>query len=162
MLNLGPDSMQAITVLNSQNIFLWPEQTTRIQMPSDISSLHSDQLSELFTNLTAWTNYVAGQLAAAQVDERSLEKRRDMLEAKLFVHKEGNKVKGDTVASLKANIASDPQIQDLEEKLLQAYAYRKMLEVVYSNFERDSALVSREITRRSSDGRFLRKEKYSV
>ena len=162
MLKLGPDSSNAISVLNSQNIFLWPEQQSKVPMPSDISTLHSDQLSELFTNLTAWTNYIAGQLAAAQVDEKGIEKRRDMLEAELFVRKGGNKDKGDTVALIRAQIACDPKIVELEERLLESYAYRKMLEVVYSNFERDTSLVSREITRRTSDGRTLRKDKYTA
>lgn len=162
MLKLGPDSSNAISVLNSQNIFLWPEQQSKVPMPSDISTLHSDQLSELFTNLTAWTNYIAGQLAAAQVDEKGIEKRRDMLEAELFVRKGGNKDKGDTVALIRAQIACDPKIVELEERLLEYYAYRKMLEVVYSNFERDTSLVSREITRRTSDGRTLRKDKYTA
>jgi hypothetical protein len=162
MLNLGPDSMQAVSILNDQGIALWPEQDIRIQMPKDISSLHTDQLSELFSNLTAWVNYTAGQLAAAQVDERSLEKRRDLLEAKLFVHKDMHKTKGDSVTLIKAQILNDPKIVELEEQLLQVYAYRKMLEVVYNNFERDIALVSREITRRSADSRSFRKDKYIV
>jgi hypothetical protein len=49
---------------------------------------------------------------------------------------------------------------ELEEEFLNAYAYRKMLEVVSNNFERDVALVSREITRRTSDMRAIRKDKY--
>jgi hypothetical protein len=117
-------------------------------------------LRELFTKLTAWSNYVAGQLAASQDDERYIEKQKDMLEAKLFLSKDNSKVKGERVTLIKAQVNSDPRIVELEEEFLNAYAYRKMLEVVSNNFERDVALVSREITRRTSDMRAIRKDKY--
>jgi hypothetical protein len=51
---------------------------------------------------------------------------------------------------------------DLENQLTHAYAYRKMVEVVANNFERDVALVSREITRRTNDFRATRKDKLST
>jgi hypothetical protein len=131
-------------------------------MPKDISVLDSDELSELFTKLTAWSNYVAGQYAAAQVDEKYIEKQKDMLEARLFLAKDNSKVKGERVTLIKAQVNSDPKIMELEESYMKAYAYRKMLEVITNNFERDVALVSREITRRTNDIRAVRKDKYSL
>lgn len=162
MLNLGPASQKAVDTMKAQNISMWPEQAKQPTMPKDISVLDSDELSELFTKLTAWSNYVAGQLAASQVDERYIEKQKDMLEAKLFLSKDNSKVKGERVTLIKAQVNSDPRIVELEEDYLNAYAYRKMLEVVSNNFERDVALVSREITRRTSDMRAIRKDKYSL
>jgi hypothetical protein len=131
-------------------------------MPKDISLLESDELSALFTRLTAWSNFVAGQLAASQVDEKVLEKRRDMLEAKLLIMKDTSKVKGERVTMMKAQVMADPNFIDVEERYMNAYAYRKMLEVVYNNFERDVALVSREITRRTNDVRTGRKDKFNT
>jgi hypothetical protein len=131
-------------------------------MPKDISLLESDELSALFTRLTAWSNFVAGQLAASQVDEKVLEKRRDMLEAKLLIMKDTSKVKGERVTMMKAQVMADPDFMAIEERYMNAYAYRKMLEVVYNNFERDVALVSREITRRTNDVRTGRKDKYGT
>jgi hypothetical protein len=131
-------------------------------MPKDISLLESDELSALFTRLTAWSNFVAGQLAASQVDEKVLEKRRDMLEAKLLIMKDTSKVKGERVTMMKAQVMADPDFIDVEERYMNAYAYRKMLEVVYNNFERDVALVSREITRRTNDVRTGRKDKFNT
>jgi hypothetical protein len=124
--------------------------------------LESDELSALFTRLTAWSNFVAGQLAASQVDEKVLEKRRDMLEAKLLIMKDTSKVKGERVTMMKAQVMADPDFIDVEERYMNAYAYRKMLEVVYNNFERDVALVSREITRRTNDVRTGRKDKFNT
>ena len=162
MLNLGDASKGAVEQLKAQNINLWPEQSKQPLMPNDISIVGSDELSELFTQLTAWSNYVAGQLAASQIDEKTLEKRKDLLEAKLFLAKDTAKVKGERVTLIKAQVLADERYMELEEQLLKAYAYRKMVEVIYNNFERDIALVSREITRRQNDVRANRKDKWAI
>jgi len=159
MLNLGPMSDLAVKKMAEQNINMWPDQSNQPKMPRDISVLDSDELSGLFTQLTAWSNYVAGQLAAAQVDEHVLNKKKDSLEAQLFLAKDNSKVKGERVTLIKAQVAADPKIQDLENQLTLTYAYRKMVEVVANNFERDVALVSREITRRTNDIRMSRKDR---
>lgn len=159
MLNLGPMSSLAVQEMAKQNINMWPEQAVQPVMPKDISILDSDELSALFTQLTAWSNFVAGQLAAAQVDEHVLNKKKDSLEAKLFLDKDNSKVKGERVTLIKAQVAADSRIEDLDNQLTHAYAYRKMVEVVANNFERDVALVSREITRRTNDIRMSRKDR---
>jgi hypothetical protein len=159
MLNLGPISDLAVKKMAEQNILMWPDQSEQPKMPRDISILDSDELSALFTQLTAWSNYVAGQLAAAQVDEHVLNKKKDSLEARLFLDKDNSKVKGERVTLIKAQVAADPKVEDLENQLTHAYAYRKMVEVVANNFERDVALVSREITRRTNDIRMSRKDR---
>lgn len=152
----------AVKKMAEQNIKMWPSQSDQPKMPKDISLLDSDELSSLFTQLTAWSNYVAGQLAAAQVDEHVLNKKKDSLEAKLFLDKDNSKVKGERVTLIKAQVAADSRIEDLENQLTHAYAYRKMVEVVANNFERDVALVSREITRRTNDIRMSRKDRLST
>jgi hypothetical protein len=149
----------AVKKMADQNINMWPDQSEQPKMPRDISMLDSDELSFLFTQLTAWSNFVAGQLAAAQVDEHVLNKKKDSLEAKLFLDKDNSKVKGERVTLIKAQVAADPKVEDLENQLTHAYAYRKMVEVVANNFERDVALVSREITRRTNDIRMSRKDR---
>ena len=152
----------AVKKMADQNINMWPDQSDQPKMPKDISLLDSDELSSLFTQLTAWSNYVAGQLAAAQVDEHVLNKKKDSLEARLFLDKDNSKVKGERVTLIKAQVAADSRVEDLENQLTHAYAYRKMVEVVANNFERDVALVSREITRRTNDIRMSRKDRLST
>ena len=115
MLNLGPVSKEAVRKMADQNINMWPDQSEQPKMPKDISVLDSDELSQLFTQLTAWSNYVAGQLAAAQVDEHVLNKKKDSLEAKLFLDKDNSKVKGERVTLIKAQVAADQRIMDLED-----------------------------------------------
>jgi hypothetical protein len=127
-------------------------------LPSDITALSSEQLGEKFTILTAWADYAATQLAVAQIEERSAQRKLDLLENTLLVRKMGTAVKGERITLVKAQIATDQDVLDLAQDYEDKYAYRKLVEMMLSNYERDIALVSRELTRRSNDLRSTRKE----
>jgi len=129
-----------------------------VKLPPDVTVLSSGQLAEMFTILTGWADYIATQLANAQIQERTLEKKLDRKVASLLVEKMGAKEKGDRVTLVKAQISMDKEVQDLEDKHHQSYVQRKAWEVMLQNQERDTTLVSREITRRTSDQRSFRKD----
>lgn len=129
-----------------------------VKLPPDITALSSEQLAEMFTVLTGWADYIATRLAEAQIKEKELEKSVDRKIASLTVEKMGTATKADKVTLIKAQIALDPELQDLEETHHQSYAQRKAWEVMLNNQERDITLVSREITRRTSDQRAMRKD----
>jgi hypothetical protein len=129
-----------------------------VKLPPDITVLSSEQLAEMFTILTGWADYIATQLANAQIQERTLEKKLDRKVASLLVEKMGAKEKGDRVTLVKAQISMDEEVQDLEDRHHQSYVQRKAWEVMLQNQERDTTLVSREITRRTSDQRSFRKD----
>lgn len=128
------------------------------QLPEDITMLSSEQLAETFTRLTAWADYIASELAQAQIKERSLEKQIKFKENTLLVERMGSAPKGQRITLIQAEISLDPQLRDIVQKHEEAYAYRKMVEVLLSNHERDLSLVSREITRRTNDQRANRKD----
>lgn len=128
------------------------------QLPHDITTLSSEQLGETFTVLTAWADYASSQLAIAQIEERSALNRLNLLENRLLVSKMGSAVKGERVTLVKAQIAIDDDILELSQAYEDKYAYRKLVEMMLSNYERDISLVSRELTRRSNDLRSTRKE----
>lgn len=130
----------------------------QIQLPADITSLASEELGELFTKLTAWTDYIASQLVYAQIEERSAMKKKDFLENKLLYERMGSQARGERVTAIKAEISQNPDLLSLDNDYEEKYAYRKLVEMLLNNHERDLALVSREITRRSNDQRSLRKE----
>ena len=123
------------------------------KLPQDITLLSSEQLAEMFTILTVWADFIATKLADAQVQEKGLEKAVDRKTAALTVEHMGNATKADKVTLIKAQIALDPELQKLEDEHYKAYATRKAWEVMLNNQERDIMLVSREITRRTSDKR---------
>lgn len=130
----------------------------QVQLPHDITNLSSEQLAETFTKLTGWADYIASELAFALITERSYQKELDFLENSLLVSRMGSQAKGERITLLKAQISLDPDLRELSRKHEEAYAYRKLVEMLLSNHERDLALVSREITRRANDQRAVRKD----
>ena len=123
-----------------------------VTLPPDITTLSSEQLAEMFTILTGWADYTASQLAQAQIAERTAQRKLDLKVNRLTVEKMGSATKGDKVTLIRAQIAIDEEVIELEEDLEEKYAYRKMVEMMLSNQERDITLVSREITRRTAGG----------
>lgn len=118
-------------------------------LPPDITALSSEQLAEMFTILTGWADYMASQLVQAQLAERDCLRRAELAESKALVRLTTGAPKGTTVTLIKAQIDTDPEILDLRDKYEEKYAYRKILEMMLNNQERDITLVSREISRRS-------------
>ena len=125
----------------------------QVVLPPDITVVSSEELGGLFTRLTAWTDYITSQLVMAQLDERSAQKTLDYNENMMLVRRMGAQVKGERVTTVKAQIAVDDKIVDLGNIYEEKYAYRKLVEMLKENHERDLQLVSREITRRSSNYR---------
>ena len=130
----------------------------QVTLPEDITDISSENLGGLFTKLTAWTDYIASQLALAQLEERTALRKKDILETKLLVQRTGNQVKGERITALKAEVSVNPDVLALDNAYEEKYAYRKLVEMLLGNHERDLQLVSREITRRSNDQRATRKE----
>lgn len=127
-------------------------------IPADITALSSEQIAETFSMITAWADYAASELAGAQISERSAQKQLELAENRLLVERMGSAVKGERITLVKAQISLDPTVQELSRKYEEAYAYRKLVDMLLSNYERDLALVSREITRRANDQRANRKD----
>lgn len=169
MLKLGVAAKKAVEEILNQGLVIAPTQSVYPVPQSDLTLLDSEELSRLFSQLTAWTNYVATQLSAAQIDERCAEKQLETETAKRMILQptsietvdEKGKVKRTKipVSSLKSNVTSSVEIEKLSKEVEVLYAYRKMIEVMFSNLERDSNLISRELTRRASDFRANRQDK---
>ena len=120
-------------------------------LPPDITALTSDQLAEMFTILTGWADYMSSQLAQAQIAEKKATRAVEYAESMALITKTQEAPKGVTVTLIKAQIDTDPEINKLRDEYDEKYAYRKLLEMLLSNQERDITLVSREITRRTSE-----------
>ena len=150
--------MSEIDLIMKRGLALPKPQYEQATLPPDITALSSEQLAEMFTILTGWADYLASQLVQAQLSERDAQRALDMAENKLLILKMGAASKGSTVSLAKAQIATDPEIIQLGDTYEERYAYRKILEMMLSNQERDITLISREITRRTNEskgGRFI-------
>lgn len=127
-------------------------------IPADITLLSSEQLAETFSMITAWADFAASELATAHLAERAAQQKMELQENRLLVERMGSAVKGERITLVKAQISLDPEVRQLSTKYEEAYAYRKLVDMLLSNYERDLALVSREITRRANDQRANRKD----
>jgi hypothetical protein len=145
--------MGALDRFGEWNLHFNKPDTEQVTLPSDITDVTSENLGELFTRLTAWTDYIASQLAVAQLEERAAQKKLEFLENTLLVKRMGAHIKGERVTTVKAEIAIHQDVVDLSNEYEEKYAYRKLVEMLLNNHERDLSLVSREITRRSNENR---------
>jgi len=163
-LKLGAASAEAVRFLSDQGIELWSKPKHEIPyIPKDLTALDDDSLMLLFSALTSWADHINGQVSAAQVDERAYQKKLSFLENSLLVQASNNSSRGDRITILKAAIACDSKVMAMESKLEEAYAYRKMIESVAENLDRDTNLVSRELTRRTSSNNVARnKSRYTL
>jgi len=152
--------MSAVEKFNSWGLRFAKPEDDQVTLPQDITSIGSEELGGLFTRLTSWTDYINSQLTLAQLEERSLLKKKEYLENTMMVKRMGAQVKGERVTAIKAEIAANQDIHDLDVEYEEKYAYRKLVEMLLQNYERDLSLVSREITRRSNDSRTFRKDAF--
>lgn len=125
----------------------------QVALPSDITDITSEELGVLYTRLTSWSDYIASQLTMAQLEERAALKAKEFKENTMLVRRMGAQTKGERVTTVKAEISVDPEVVALDNDYEEKYAYRKLVEMLLNNHERDLQLVSREITRRSNESR---------
>ena len=159
MANVG--SQKALNLLTSQGFGI--DQSLDIdvpRLPRDITELDDEDLIRLFQHINEFLKFVKVQVACSQIDEGDAKKILEMKEAIVTVAHTQAKV---TVASIKAKVASDPDISDLTDRYRAAHDYRKMMEMMMGNLEADMNLVSRELTRRTSGASFRsRGSKFTV
>jgi hypothetical protein len=89
----------------------------------------------------------------AQLEERGALKKKDFTENTMLIRRMGSQAKGERITAIKAEVSINPEIVELDNDYEEKYAYRKLVEMLLTNHERDLSLVSREITRRSNDYR---------
>jgi hypothetical protein len=116
-------------------------------LPSEITSVVDEDLMDLFVSLTAWSDFVGVQVACAQVDERAAQRVLDVAESSIYSR---TTVASDRVSDSKARVSAHPDVVAARESLDERYGYRKIVESLLASIERDAALVSREITRRTA------------
>lgn len=117
------------------------------RLPKNLTDMNDEALMDRFVVTTSWVDYLSVQVACAQVDERAAQKGVDRAEA--FALKEAS-IGSKSVSETKAKANSDERVIEAHEKLDDRHAYRKLIEVLAGNLERDASLLSRELTRRTS------------
>lgn len=132
------------------------------ELPADITDISDEDLMILYTQFSSYSDFVNTQLSCAIVDEKALERRVDYEESMAMLRAQSNSAKV-TVTVLKAQVDADPALISLRQDHLNKYSYRKLLETLANNCERNSAVCSRELTRRTSGDNFkTRSRKFNL
>lgn len=98
--------------------------------------------------LTRWADFLGGRLALAEVHERGASYIVEVAEATAFVGS-WRGLKDDRVTAAKAERTLDPDVAEARDALQVAYAKRKLYAAMFEAAQRDAAVVSRELTRRT-------------
>jgi len=153
---MGDAARRAASTLEEQGILVgrWARQPLDDppDVPRDLTELRDRELMELYQRVNNWVKYLGLQLSTAQVDERH--------DAAVVVRIEALKGYDFRRIDAKTQAHSDPQYVAAKDKAEAAHGYRKLVEALYNNVDKDSFTLSREITRRGNrsarDGRHNR------
>jgi hypothetical protein len=157
-LNVSSAGEQAFKQLADQGIIVGRSvDLVAPELPSDITNLGDEELMELFTAQTSYMDFLSFQTALAQIDEREAEKKMDAAIAVATA----NQPKG-LAAVIKATALADPKVAEISYDHSIKYNYRKIIEAMAANVERDMYLVSRELTRRTSSGSVMTRSRKFV
>lgn len=97
--------------------------------------------------VTAWADFLNGQLALAEIDEQMVLTVLRKAESVIFL-REVPKAK--TATEAKAHRDLDSEVEKWGEDYRVAKAFRKLTGVLYEKCERSAALLSRELSRRQT------------
>jgi hypothetical protein len=116
------------------------------QLPKDLTELSEQDVMKLFTEYTAWTNFLAAKASVAEIDEYEADANVRREEA-LALLGGGSIPKGQS-AQARAHRATMATVQEAQAELAEKRAYRKLICVMRDNHERAMQLLSRELSRR--------------
>lgn len=157
-------SQYVLNELSDQGLAVNPNlDVPKPELPLDITGIDDEDLMILYTQFVIFSDFVNTQLSCAVIDEKELERQLSALESAKMMDYNASAGPKTSVTAVKALVEADDDIRKLKIQHIQKYAYRKMLETMANNSERDSAVCSRELTRRTAGDNFkTRSRKFVV
>lgn len=122
----------------------------------DLGEWSDGVLMTQFTLFTRWADHLNVEVALAEITEATAERifRRIRDVAMLGV----SPARGQVTAA-KAAAGLSAEVIEAEDEAASAKAYRKLVQSLYENVERDASLLSRELTRRLGRDPYERRER---
>jgi hypothetical protein len=116
--------------------------------------INDERLMQLFSEYVQWQNFAATEAALAEVEEEKAEAAVRRIEAEGLILAPSNAKVTDTKAAINTTVV----MKEARDRVLDAYARRKLTVVMRDNCERTAALLSRELTRRVGGGDLNRRQ----
>ena len=118
-------------------------------LPAYITQIDDQELMSIYTKYLQNYNFMLTQVACAELAKVEAENDYAKAEAKAMLTKTTGKSTEKSVM-LKAQVTTDPEIEELADKISYANAYHKLLKTMLEELERCFQLTSRELSRRNS------------
>ena len=117
-------------------------------MDMNLDDLHDHDLMALFVALTRWADYLQNQTTIEEIRERYADAEVRKLEGLFMTANKPERV-SEAVTWVRAQMEIDSEVQKARDILKVVYARRKLKQMLFESSERDAAVVSRELTRRT-------------
>jgi hypothetical protein len=131
--------------------FSLPERpgTSLPEIPNDLEDMSDRTLMSLYTEVVAWVNYSKAELSKAEISEEgSLAALKHIETVVLLQYGDTNKSERVTMAKARRDV--HPEVMDKRGTYQQSRAYRKLVSTVFDRGERNTSVLSRELSRRIS------------
>lgn len=144
------ESEDAVDAAEGQGFKLPPRPSEdHPELPSDLSELADQSLVELMVEFVAWTDYAAAQLGLAVMTERAADRTVEGVIADNWAAALAADPKV-SVTALRMMQLNDPTVRAARVAQDSAYAYKRLISDLTERYERDGAVLSRELTRRTA------------
>lgn len=114
----------------------------------ELDDLSDADLMTTYSQFMAWVSYAKAEFVQAEILEERAAHNLRLAESTSLIGQWDAEAKGDRVTIAKARRDAAPQVVSLQEKHLEARAYRKLVESVYDRCDRSAQVLSRELSRR--------------
>ena len=115
------------------------------KMPWDIGEVSDSQLMKLFSEFTAWANFLSVEVANAATAEEEVEDR-----IRYFIN--GYIVASGKVQAARAEAEGTDDMKDMRTELRTKKHRRKLIDAMFENATRSATACSRELSRRLAAG----------
>lgn len=120
-------------------------ETTSPTMPKRVSSLVSDDISNLMFRISAWRDYTDDLIYEATTEYlQAKERHQYQWDISMVL------VTGSSVKEKEAKVRVMQKVKVLREELMDKEMYLDLLERKHENYSNNIAIISREISRRSN------------
>ena len=147
MYRLDPVGESALEKVLDQGFALPEKPGSQPSLPEDLGELDDPSLMEEFSLFTAWSDYAGAQVGLAVISERSAELDLEWQISRYY----SDASRSAPVTITKAEALQDPDVYEARRKYEEAHAYRRLVADLAVRYERDAAVLSRELTRRTSE-----------
>ncbi len=148
---MGNASAMAYSQIKAQGMtFIDKPDDELPEMPRDITDLTDTSLMTLYAEVVAWAEYSSSQMSAAVIDEKAAQRKADQAEA---LATSQLMLAGSSATAARNEAKLNQDVIDAYNYLFEAEAYRRMVETIVTSCDRNAAMISRELTRRTSGER---------